>query len=297
GPVDSPPTRDPGGQGRQFSNAHPGQQQLAVREPGGQLPPPVASSTGQQEQPRWLTLPQRPPVSPGEPAARRGSRRSQGPVGWLSQLPDAIRAPSRRRERYRDGRGHHTRGVAYGGDQRLLAANLRCKTVRGARHVPCSPSETSEPGRRRASRSSIRAGSCSQGAVGRPVLQLRTTHVLPGPELRHDFDQPHDIVVELVKVLGRDPVLPMNPTTDLVDLVAVEEGSTHLERRYRTKSRCSYVPIACDLLRILKVEDRIEDRLLWQAWREPEEPALEDELQLFGPNRSIEVDGVVGHCT
>lgn len=86
------------------------------------------------------------------------------------------------------------------------------------------------------------AGSVLSHAHDRPV---RTASILC-----HDLNQPHDMAVQFVQVLGRYPVFLMDLGAHSVHLVLMHEGSQHPEARHeagvpRLQLRC--VPLLCDL--------------------------------------------------
>src|SRR5262245_27055253 len=106
---------------------------------------------------------------------------------------------------------------------------------------------------------------------------------------RDDFDYPDDIAVELRQVLCRNPVLLMNRGADGFDSIPPQKLRADLKAGHEASPRPAFgVPIARDLRGVLFVENRIEDRLMWQSRREFVIAAGHDQIQLFLPDRAIE---------
>ena len=102
--------------------------------------------------------------------------------------------------------------------------------------------------------------------------------------LSDHLDQPHQVLVERVELLGGYPEFDVLATADLVGLVASREVSANVEPgdvADVARDGILGVPVAGDLRRILLLEDRIEDRLTGQSRRERAETTLGDQIELF----------------
>ena len=138
----------------------------------------------------------------------------------------------------------------------------------------------------------LRRGGLAWGRGGSPLRTRRGGSV----ELCDDVDRPHDVVVELLQILGRNPVLLVNPGADSVDLIAVEEGPAYVEAgdvSPVTGTGVFGIPVSRDLHRILLIQHGIEDRLPMQARRPPLEAALPNQPEFGGACRSEEGDNIV----
>jgi hypothetical protein len=80
--------------------------------------------------------------------------------------------------------------------------------------------------------------------------------------LSDDLDLPHDVLVEVVKVLGWHPVLKDRSTADLVYLIPIHERLPDLKPGHVAHAACLDIPVARDLGRVVLVENWVEDGLL-----------------------------------
>ena len=89
-----------------------------------------------------------------------------------------------------------------------------------------------------------------------------------------DFlDLSDDVVVELLKPLGRNPILQDRLTSDLMYVELIEVGLFDIEPDHEPDPRRFHIPVAGDHRRVLLVEYGIEDRLIWQTRRSSARPA------------------------
>src|SRR5436190_19884187 len=103
-------------------------------------------------------------------------------------------------------------------------------------------------------------------------------------ELCNHFDGPDDLAVELVQLLGRNPVLDVDRPAYLLGLELREVCGVDAEARNVPPIACARivrVPVSSDLLRVLLIQDGIEDGLFRKSWRERSEAALPNELKFF----------------
>jgi hypothetical protein len=137
-----------------------------------------------------------------------------------------------------------------------------------------------------ASKASITGRACGAPplAVAMPSADTFTVVVL-----RHDSDLPDDGVIERRQFRGGNPELAMSMAADLVGLIASDELRLDVELRDVPNEVMTVVlriPVPRDLLGVLEVQDRVEDRLLRQPRRKGPTPGLLDQPQLREANRS-----------
>lgn len=113
------------------------------------------------------------------------------------------------------------------------------------------------------------------------------------PVFPNHLDEAHDIVVECLQVLRRDPPFRVILTAYLVHLVTTREVGAHGKSRDITDASISRIPPAGDLDRVALVRDGIEDRLPRQPRRSAAETALFEQLQLLRPHGPIHHDDFI----
>lgn len=110
------------------------------------------------------------------------------------------------------------------------------------------------------------------------------------PIFSDHLDDSNDLTIELVEVLGRDPVLLMVGGADGVDFIPSEKIGLYGEPRYVANvSRCVVpdVPLLGDLGGVSFIQDGVEDRLSRETRRELPKAASSDEVELALSNRSV----------
>lgn len=114
------------------------------------------------------------------------------------------------------------------------------------------------------------------------------------PVLGNYFDLPNNTLVELLKVFGRNPILLMSTATDKMGFVIGEKVSVNLKPRDVADLVVIVlcVPIPRDLRRVFFVENRVEDWLLREPWRESGKTTFFDQRKFFFSDRSEQGDGL-----
>lgn len=111
----------------------------------------------------------------------------------------------------------------------------------------------------------------------------------------NDLDLSHDMVVHRFQIFRRYPPLGVLVPADLLHRIFRHETGEHPKLGDETGAARFDVPIARNLDRILFVSDRIEDRLIRQAWWLSPIAGGANQRQLCGPGWTIEKNSVVAH--
>jgi hypothetical protein len=132
-----------------------------------------------------------------------------------------------------------------------------------------------------------------------PPLPHGSTCISPfGCERRDHLDLANDVVVELLEILGGNPVFEDVLAAGLVDFVSVEKCATDPELGHVADAAGIDVPVARDLRRVLLSKNRIEDGLNWQPGRPASRAGLLHEPEFVWPCWSPELDCLVsGHLS
>ncbi len=87
-------------------------------------------------------------------------------------------------------------------------------------------------------------------------------------KLSNDFNETHDVCVELSKLFRWNPKLFMDSPADYLNGVPVGKFGVHMESGHIPSSIVSNIPITRNLGCILLVEHRVKDWLIRKTWRE-----------------------------
>ena len=106
-------------------------------------------------------------------------------------------------------------------------------------------------------------------------------------EGRDHRDEPNNVPVELLKLVRRNPVLPMDARARRPDGELFQILGFNLEAQNMSGAAVARVPVARNLLGILFVQHGIENRLRGQPRRKLPPSAGADQVELRVTNRPI----------
>lgn len=81
-------------------------------------------------------------------------------------------------------------------------------------------------------------------------------------KFRNYLNLPYDVRVELLQLLSRNPILKDGVSADLLHIELIEVNFLNFETSYITCTAIFHVPIAGNLLGVILIEHRIENRLI-----------------------------------